>query len=223
MIDSTTFTARCSCRWWAIENHKTSHPVDEGVARILVSVRHAEHVLNMGGPGGSKVEIGYGVKCSPLRITDRDGLVSTGMLCGPALGRKRCQVCKKNWSVAQCDMPTGGSCKKCQGSGVKDGYNCEPCAGTGRAMCNRHLCGGCRAHLEPDEDYCPDHRAAAGLAPLIRKEPCAWMVRPRIVNRKCLRESCVYVISADDHVLFFVRRNRAMCEECGEEYLRLAQ
>lgn len=222
--NSTTFTAACSCRFWVIENYKTSHAVDQDAARLLVADRHAEHVLNMGGPGGAKVELGYGVRCTPMRITGPHGRVSTGMICGGRSGRKRCQQCKKNWSIAQCDYPTGGECKKCKGSGIKDGYNCEPCAGTGRAMCNKNLCSGCRAHKEPDEDYCLGHREQAGLGPApLKRESCKWEVAPGIVNRKCLRESCGVMMTADDRVLFFPRRCRAMCVACGEEYLRISR
>jgi hypothetical protein len=184
---------------------------------------------------GSKVRYGYSSgRCQPLSITTEQGSISFGILCGGRAPRKRCQVCKQKWSQAQCDYPLPNPCKKCSGKGQlesesdqfnsTDYYNCEHCAGTGRAMCNRHLCADCRGHLEPDEDYCPEHRVSAGLPPLIRREPCAWTMQPpRIINRKCLRESCAVVINADDHVLFFPRRSRAMCKQCGREYERVAQ
>lgn len=222
--NSTMFTAQCSCRWWAIENYQVSHSVDEAAARQLVEERHREHVLNMGGPGGTKVKLGYTTgKCTPMTITTQVGSVSFGVLCNDRAKRNRCQVCKENWSIAQCDYPVGGPCKKCRGSGVKDGYNCQTCAGTGRRMCNRYLCNDCRTHREPEEDYCPEHRVAAGFPPLVRKEPCAWALKPQLVNRKCLREKCGVLISADDRVLYFPRRRRAMCLACGRVYLEVAQ
>lgn len=189
---------------------------------------------------GARMELGYTEGgCTPFRLESPGQPVTHGILCGGRAPRHRCQVCKTGASVAQCDYPTGKACRKCKGKGqthidslevtaetMADGirtFNCYSCAGTGRAMCNKHLCRACRGHLEPDEDYCPDHRVAAGLPPLIKREPCQQVTAPMIVKRKCLRESCTVEISADEPVLYFPRRRRAMCASCGEEYLRIAQ
>lgn len=189
---------------------------------------------------GARMELGYTTgRCTPFRLVSDGQPVTHGILCGARTPRRKCQVCKTGASVAQCDYPTGKACRKCKGQGqthigsmevteetVADGirtFNCHSCAGTGRAMCNTHLCRGCRGHIEPDEDYCPDHRQLAGLPPLVKREECRQVTAPLIVNQKCLRESCSVLISADEPVLYFPRRRRAMCAACGEEYLRIAQ
>jgi hypothetical protein len=212
--DSTLVHALCGCGLWQLENLDLEA---EGVREDLEAL-HRQHVERR---ADVKVEIGGGAGCLPIRITDKEGAVTTGIICTGRRSRTRCSFCS-NYSVAQCDYPLEGKCKKCKGTGVKNGFNCHPCAGTGRLMCNKQLCKTCRAHKEPDEDYCPGHRAAAGFPPAIRKEPCDWMVRPKIVNRKCLRESCATIITAEDHALFFPHRSRAMCEACGEKYLEVA-
>ena len=47
-------------------------------------------------------------------------------------------------------------------------------------------------------------------------EPSHWAVAPAVVHRACLQEGCGRLISADDRVLYFPRRARAMCPPCGE-------
>ncbi len=164
------------------------------------------------------------VGCTPVRITGPSGQVSTGMACfGRGARRRRCEFCNQDWSVAQCDYPTGGPCPKCKGKKTRGSRPCHDCAGTGYRMCNRRLCKACRAHREPDEDYCPDHRVYAGFPPLVKRERSFWTTTAReIINRKCLHKECETIISYSDRVLFFPNRKRAMCERCGTNYLELA-
>ncbi|MCI0489368.1 MAG: hypothetical protein L0229_22475 [Blastocatellia bacterium] len=190
--------------------------------------------------GGQRVEIlDSGSGCMPVRVIEGDRVVSTGIVCGVRAPRKRCSFCK-GWSAAQCDYPIGGKCKTCKGEGrvhpdwvkkiqdrgaeVPEGarsYLCDTCAGTGRAMCNKRICGRCRAHREPDEDYCPDHRVAAGFK--LRRELCGWQTEVMVISRACLHRGCPALIEFGARVLFFPGRNRAMCESCGEEYLKITE
>jgi hypothetical protein len=160
------------------------------------------------------------------RATTAAGEVVTGIICGGRTGRNRCQVCKKHWSVAQCDYPTGGPCMKCKGAGQVGAVrpaNCHDCAGTGRAMCNRRLCGNCRAKGPgQDEDYCPDHRTRAGLK--LKRETCSWTngAEP-LLRRDCLHAGCQEVVEYGARVLYFPLRRRAMCASCGEAYMEASE
>lgn len=211
----------CACKCWSLKLPLGGDdPAAEATATADILERHVEHVergIN------TTLEFGYGVRCTPFAARDNQtGQVRfTGIMCGSRAPRKRCQVCKVNWSVAQCDYPTGGKCRRCKGLKIARGHNCEPCAGTGRQMCNQHLCIDCRAHRDPAEDYCPTHRTLAGFGPLLKKEVCAWSTTPQLVNRKCLRESCVMQIAFGQRVLYFPRRARAMCVACGQQYEQL--
>jgi hypothetical protein len=186
---------------------------------------HAEHVKRM----VAKVELSGGAGCQTMRSTTAGGEVITGIICGGRTGRKRCQVCKKYWSAAQCDYPTGGPCKKCQGKGSKGGveglraYNCDTCAGTGRAMCNRHLCGSCTAKGPgQDEDYCPDHRVLAGLK--MKREPCRWTKEAeQLTRRDCVHQGCTALVEFGVRCLYFPTRRRAMCSACGEAYMKASE
>jgi hypothetical protein len=190
--------AYCACQLWTLEAVLCA---TRELAEKAVGDRHLEHVERL------------------KRLKGEFGFI----VCGGSRGRKRCQSCTKNWASAQCDYPTGGDCPKCKGSGVLRGYNCGPCAGTGRKMCNKHLCSVCTAKGEPDEDYCPDHRVLAGFPPLVFRELCAWSKWPPLLNRRdCLRESCEQLIEYGDQVLYFPRRGRAMCRPCGKEYMRIS-
>lgn len=179
-------------------------------------------------PSGTKIEMPSDPQgCTPVRITTADGKVSGGIICFDRQPRKRCEVCGQLADrYALCDYPVGGSCKKCKGTGLtKDGYNCEKCAGTKRQMCNKRLCSKCGVHTGEDEDYCPSHREAAGLSPLILREPCAWHRFADLSrNDKCLRAGCATRIPGDGTVkfLYFTMRGRAMCEPCGIEYLKIS-
>lgn len=205
----------CACGLWGL-NLPIGDETAQAVATADILERHMEHVAT---ESEVVVEWGYGVTCQPITIR-RGDRISTGMICGGRTsGRKRCQFCKKNWSRAQCDFPFEGKCKKCKGSGVRDGYNCHDCAGTGRRMCNKHLCADCCAHKEPDEDYCPEHARAAGL---LKREPCEWTSNPVITKRTCLHKGCEKMIAFGELVLFFPRKCRAMCRTCGEMYLEVA-
>lgn len=213
------YTASCSCGLWALEDQKLSHPLDADAVRILVGPRHAEHVLKV---AERRVELGYSEgRCTPVKVTGADSRVGYGMMCGRRGGRKRCQFCKTRWADSQCDYPMGGNCRKCQGAGVRDGYNCHDCAGTGRAMCNKHVCSRCRAHREPDEDYCPDHRERAGFARLLVREVCVWLGEARF-SGKCVHRGCERVVAAGERALWFPERRRLMCEECGDLYLKVS-
>ena len=46
-----------------------------------------------------------------------------------------CSFCVMELSVALCDYPIGGGC-----------------------TCDRRIGPNCRTHIEPDTDYCPNHR-----------------------------------------------------------------
>ena len=106
---------------------------------------------------GARMGLGYSEgRCTSFRVIEEGRPVTRGILCGSRAPRRKCQVCKKKWSIAQCDYPVGGDCKKCKGKGqthigalevteetVKDGiraYLCHDCAGTARAMCNKRVC-----------------------------------------------------------------------------------
>ncbi|MEO6390823.1 MAG: hypothetical protein ABIP75_03165 [Pyrinomonadaceae bacterium] len=169
--------------------------------------------------GGSVEILGNGQGCNSIRITMPSGEVTTGIVCFGRGSSRRCEVCRKNTSVAQCDYPTGDACKSCKGKGKRGGGKCHPCAGSGFGMCNKHLCSECRGHIEPDEDYCPDHRVPAGLPPLLKRESCRWTTEPTLLRRDCLRQQCTTLIEYGQRVLFFAKRHRAMCSDCGEEYL----
>ncbi|HEX8177888.1 MAG TPA: hypothetical protein VF543_22555 [Pyrinomonadaceae bacterium] len=204
----------CACKLWGL-NLPLGDETAVAAATADILQQHLEHAET---ESEVIVEWGYGVTCTPIVIRHR-GHISTGWICGGRTRRKRCQACKKGWSVAQCDFPTGGVCKKCKGEGVKDGHNCEHCSGTGLRMCSRHLCCDCRAHVEPDEDYCPEHTLLAGL---IKRELCEWTKSPVINSRKCLHRECEVLIAYGERVLFFPKKCRAMCEACGEMYLKIA-
>jgi hypothetical protein len=223
MVSSTCYNARCTCGMWALENLRTSHPIDETAARALVSDQHRDHQQQM----AVKVTYPSGTQghCNPVVIRRPGHAASFGIICNRGQSRRtRCKFCKVNWSVARCDFPTGGNCKKCHGSGVHQGYNCDPCAGTGHQMCNKHFCQKCGVHAAEDEDYCRDHQEQAGFGPpKFKREPCGWAIAPFIVNRKCLRESCSTIISAEGRVLFFAHRQRAMCQPCGTLYIEMSE
>lgn len=184
----------------------------------------------MGGFGieGYKIEWGKDAHagCTGVRITGPDGQVSTGTVCfdrsrGP---RRRCEFCRARWSVAECDYPVGGPCPKCKGRKTRGGGKCHACAGTGYRMCNSRVCASCRAHREPDEDYCPDHRGLAGFPPALRREKCFWTAEAGgVIRRDCLHQGCSEMIEYGDRVLFFPQRKRAMCRPCGERYLAISQ
>lgn len=88
-------------------------------------------------------------------------------------------------------------------------------------MCNKRLCGVCRTHRDPDEDYCPDHRARAGFASAPKRELTAWLDEARF-SSKCVHKGCETVVKEGERALWFPERQRLMCEDCGEEYLRVA-
>lgn len=238
MQTPTTFTASCACGMWALENNQVSHPIDAEAARLLVAARHEEHRDQ----ADVKMELSRSEgRCTSFRMINKKGVAVThGTLLASRAPRTRCQFCKTNWSTGRCDYPTGGKCRKCKGTGLRhigslevtdetltDGiraFTCFDCAGTGRAMCNKRICAECGVHREPDEDYCPDHRERAGFGPpLLKREVCRWETAPRIVNRKCLRESCSTILNADDRVLYFPRRSRGMCQGCGDHYLSISK
>ena len=220
------FKAICSCEMFAIEDI-TRESKETKRAREIAVERHARHVRSM----VAKTEWGgSGAGCQPFRSTTAAGRVVTGIICTgrSTAGRKRCQVCKskRRWSVAQCDYPTGGPCKKCDGKGYRGGveglkaYNCHDCAGTARAMCNVHLCSECRTKGPgPDEDYCPDHRSSAGIK--LKREPCEWAQSD--VTAKCIHKGCEEVVVEGERCLWFTRRHRPMCLKCGAEYLETSE
>lgn len=227
------FFAHCSCNLWTLEAVLSK---TEELASAAGEAKHKEHVAKV---TAKRFEIGYaGGKCTPVTITEENGGVSHGHICGPRAPRKKCQVCKVNWSVAECDFPIGGLCKKCVGQGYvwdstgkakgdpaafsDEQINCHACAGTGRQMCNARICESCRTHVEPDEDYCPLHARLAGLEPRIKREPCLWTKDPELINRACLRPSCKVIVGPEARVLYFFKRGRAMCLECGRDYLKIS-
>lgn len=215
-----TFDASCACELWAIKDQQLSHRADNDACRLLVAERHEEHVRSM----VAKFETTGSGGCQLFRATDGRGRVMTGVICTgrSTAGRKRCQVCKSKtrWSVAQCDFPVGGDCKKCKGTGLSGSYNCHDCAGTGRAMCNLQLCAACRVKGPgADEDYCPAHRSAAGLK--LRREPCEWAQAD--VSSKCIHRGCETVVVEGERCLWFTKRLRPMCLKCGAEYLEKSE
>lgn len=161
--------------------------------------------------------------CTRVLITSTEGQVARGFLCGSRTRRRRCAFCDSGWQTALCDYPTGGPCPKCKGTKRRSGKPCHPCAATGYWMCNKPICSSCRAHRDPDEDYCPEHRQMAGFAPLIRREACSWTNRASgLIRRDCLHAGCMELLAYGNRVLYFPRRRRAMCEGCGERYLQIA-
>ena len=180
------------------------------------------------GMQGHTIEWGKDVPvvCTPVRITTPSGEVTTGTVCfdRSRSPRRRCDFCHNNWSVAQCDYPTGGPCKQCKGKKTRGGGKCHSCAATGYQMCNRRVCASCRAHRDPDEDYCPDHRERAGFPPLIKREKCYWTNKADgVLRRDCLHQGCEAAISYGNRVLYFPLRRRAMCEACGGRYIEVSQ
>ncbi len=196
--------ARCSCGVWKFGPFPPEHLAD-------AQSQHERHVDRA---TGTKFEIGYGVRCKTFRVTNPEGRVSTGFVCGRNTSRKRCQVCKTGWSDAQCDYPTGGACKKCKGTGVRDGFNCHDCAGTARAMCNMHLCSACRTQVAPDEDYCPTHRALAGVPSPKPPLDGVWLysVRTATLCWRCQDEIAV----GHTRAMWFPEKQKLMCAACGE-------
>src|ERR1044071_1851450 len=109
-------TATCSCGMWVLENQKVSHPVDRDAARALVEARHEDHRKSM----AASVTWGYSTgRCLPFAAVDGHGRITTGHISVSGGRRNRCQVCRRNWSSAQCDYPVGGKCAKCKGEGFK--------------------------------------------------------------------------------------------------------
>jgi hypothetical protein len=99
---------------------------------------------------------------------------------------------------------------------------CHPCAGTGKAQCNRYFCGRtCGVRVSADEGYCPDHMERAGKTRPPVKERCWWLEEAKFAGT-CLRASCYTEIAVGERCLYFPDRKRVMDEECGEEYLRIA-
>ena len=159
--------------------------------------------------------------CKPVRVTSQ-GQAFTGFVCfgRRAASRRRCEFCSE-WSSAQCDFPVGGPCKKCKGKGKRSGGECHACAATGYEMCNKRICKRCRAHADPDEDFCPDHRVAAGFEPFTKRERCYWMKSGNHHGGQCLHKGCPVVLEPGKPALYFPQRHRLMCEPCGERYLEL--
>lgn len=48
-----------------------------------------------------------------------------------------------------------------------------------------------------------------------------WTTKPQIVNRKCLHAGCEVRLEYGTRVLYFIKRARAMCAACGEQYKQL--
>lgn len=177
-----------------------------------------------------RVVFGYSTgRCRPFKITGKDGTVSRGFMCSRGAPRKRCQVCKRGWSLAMCDHEIGGPCKKCKGTGQRSGGDCHACAATGKAMCSLLLCAECSSHREPETDYCPQHAPLNGFPaqakpePQIKPEQCAWGSAKDglLIDRRCLHRGCPVHVEPLQHVLCFPLRRRAMCWSCGIAYERL--
>jgi hypothetical protein len=88
-------------------------------------------------------------------------------------------------------------------------------------MCNRRICKSCVAHVEgEDVDYCPEHRVLAGFPPLVKKEPFKWLAAAR-TGGACVHRGCPVEVKAGERALYFSKRQRVMCEACGEAYEKL--
>ena len=234
MHSATSFSASCSCGWWALERQTASHPIDGDAARLLVAARHHEHLEKtaqsvmrvMGGPDAERRFEQGGKGCHWVEISRPGSEPVVAHVRMGASGRGvRCEFCKQRPHVSLCDSPTGGPCSKCKGSGTRAGFNCRDCAGTGRAMCNRKVCGKCRQHREPDEDYCPDHAERAGLKPSASPTTEARTAL-RALQLKPMRDGCRFpgacllcgaYLERKSVCWFSVEKRRLVCENCGGE------
>lgn len=224
----------CACKLWELKMPLGGDPAAMAAATEDILARHREHVMS----GVSAVwTFGYGVRCRPFTSHAPDGTSWSGHFCSRDASRNRCQACRNDWAEARCDYPVGGPCKTCKGAKLvwdstgkaepaADAFSdeqvmCEDCAGSGLRLCNLHLCGACRWHVEPDEDYCPDHRARVGAPPLVRREECVWLDGAKYEG-KCLRAGCGRKVEVGERCLYFPERRRVMCEPDGEEYLRVS-
>jgi hypothetical protein len=109
---------------------------------------------------------------------------------------------------------------KCRGKGRRGGGRCFACTGTGVLTCNRSMCASCAAHVEgEDRDYCPLHRVAAGFK--LRREPCEWAQAD--TTAKCIHKGCEEVVVEGERCLWFKKRRRPMCLECGAKYLEASE
>lgn len=148
-----------------------------------------------------------------------------------------CEFCHnpKHQILSLCDYPTGGPCKKCLGSGEHvDGrmiYSarlqrkarvCPECVGQGKQRCNRRFCNHCGANISKEEGYCPDHLARAGKTKPLVREQCYWLAEAKYPGR-CRHQGCDVTVQQGDQCLYFPEKRRVMCEECGEEYLRITE
>ena len=177
-----------------------------------------------------------------VAVDHRRGAISTGVICDRSSRTifPPCAFCHEPESGERiCDHPTGNPCKKCEGKKVLEDtwhfmpslvqvFPCDDCNATGIRTCSKPVCLKC-VTVESGLNLCPNHNGRPRpkqppRAAKVKLEPCEWTRAPSgILNRKCLREVCTTVVSADDRVLYFGRRKRAMCEECGEKYLEVAR
>lgn len=180
-------------------------------------------------------------------VNKETGERSTGMACVGTHGADRlprCEWCRSRAGTDECDFVVGETCKACKGTKHKGLKPCPKCAGRGVQLCNRRFCaklrdGRCGVHVSNGEGYCPEHMEVAGHKPktslahnrvrnllLARRPPrpkledCRWADSQ--IEGTCLHKGCPKVVRAGERCLYFPARRRAMCEGCGDEYLRVA-
>jgi len=106
-----------------------------------------------------------------------------------------CGFCRTKVVVGLCDYPTSSIAK-----------------------CQREVCAKCAGYKD-DLVICPDHRARAGLAPLVRldTENARWISAR--YDGKCKVPDCRDIIEEGDRVYYLPKENGVVCQSCAETVL----